>query len=104
MLASKFIPVGKIYNSTKINDGSNLIFGFLSESQAQIYSHASGWRSMALKEPFTSDISSTDSDFVAKYQDSERSLLGSELTGKGNAYPFSISDDFTIKLAIMVGP
>ena len=55
-----------------------------------------------MKEPFTCDISSTDSDFVAKYQDSDLSMMGSELTGKGDAYPFSVSNDFRVKIAIMV--
>ena len=78
-----------------------MIFGFLNESQARIYSN--GWKSLAIREPFTSDISSVDSDFVARYQDSELSMLGSELTDKNKAYPFSVSNDFTVKLAFMVG-
>ena len=95
--------IGMVYNSTRINgDKSDLIFGFLGESQSKVYSQAIAWKTEAFSRPLASDISAADSDFVSRYQESEKSMLGSELAREETGFPFSIANDFGVKLAYMV--
>ena len=48
------------------------------------------------------ETSHVDSEFVIKYQDSEVSMLNSDLSKEEKGFPFSISNDFNVKIAIMV--
>ena len=93
---------GQVCNSTRINDKSNLIFGFLGESQAKIYSQVNGCKGDYRKPTEEKETSYVDTEFVVKYQDSELSMLNSELPKSEVGFPFSISNDFNIKIAIMV--
>ena len=88
-----------VYTSTKLNDKSNLIFGFLGESQAGIYAQVNGYKGIAMKMEETSFV---DTDFVAKHQESEVSILGSELANEERKFPFAISNDFNVDIAIKV--
>ena len=88
-----------VYTSTKINDKSNLIFGFLGESQAGIYAQVNGYKGIAMKMDETSFV---DTDFVAKHQESEVSILGSELANEERKFPFAISNDLNVDIAIKV--
>ena len=92
---------GGIYNSTKINEKSSLVFGYLTESQSRVYSQVIPWKTEAFTKPNASDISIADSEFVSKYQDTSGSL-GSELAREDKGFPFSIANDFGVKLAFMV--
>ena len=95
--------IGQVCNSTRINDKSNLVFGFLGESQARIYSQVNGCKGIFRDiKPEEKEISSVDSDFVIKHQESEVSMLNSDLAKKETGFPFSISNDFNVKIAIMV--
>ena len=94
--------LGQVCNSTRINDKSNLIFGFLGESQARIYSQVNGCKGNYRGLEEDRETSSVDTDFVVKYQDSELSMLNSDLPKKEVGFPFSISNDFNTKIAIMV--
>ena len=88
-----------IYNSTKISDKSNLIFGFLGESQTRIYSQVNGYKGIAMN---LAETSSVDTEFVAKHQESDVSILGSELANEERKYPFAISNEFNVEIAIKV--
>ena len=88
-----------VYNSTKINDKSNLIFGFLGESQTRIYSQVNGYKGIAMN---LAETSSVDTEFVAKHQESNVSMLGSELANEERKYPFAISNEFNVDIAIKV--
>ena len=98
MLASSNVLIG-VYNSTKINDKSNLIFGFLGESQTRIYSQVNGYKGIAMN---LAETSSVDTEFVAKHQESNVSMLGSELANEERKYPFAISNEFNVDIAIKV--
>ena len=95
--------LGQVCNSTRINDKSNLVFGFLGESQARIYSQVNGCKGVYKDmKPEEKEISFADSDFVIKHQESEVSMLNSDLAKSETGFPFSISNDFNVKIAIMV--
>lgn len=53
-------------------------------------------------KPEEREISLADSDFVIKHQESEISMLNSDLPKAEVGFPFSISNDFNVKIAIMV--
>lgn len=53
-------------------------------------------------KPEEKEISFADSDFVIKHQESEVSMLNSDLAKSETGLPFSISNDFNVKIAIMV--
>ena len=79
-----------------------MIFGFLGESQAQIYTQVNGCKGKYEGHKEKEETSFVDTDFVVKYQDSEVSMLGSDLPKEEKGFPFSISNDFNVKIAIMV--
>ena len=48
------------------------------------------------------ETSAADTEFVAKHQESNVSNLGSELANEERKYPFAISDEFNVDIAIKV--
>ena len=53
-------------------------------------------------KPEEREVSFADSDFVIKHQESEVSMLNSDLPKAEVGFPFSIANDFNVKIAIMV--
>ena len=79
-------------NSTKLSEG--LIFGFLSQSQAETYN---GWKTPLNLDERLDSVTRSDSEFVVKNLEFSWSELGSELTQEAlllQNYPFSMSEGF----------
>ena len=84
-----------------------MVFGFLtSESQARIYSQVNACGSKFMGNAWSSYSEETtsflDTEFVTKHLENGAGMLGSELARTEKGFPFSISNEFDIKIAIQV--
>ena len=84
-----------------------LVFGFLTQSQANFYASVNGWRNETLKSN-VSDEKSTSFDLISysKSDESNESALSSMSSTNeadiGNKFPVSLAGDFELAVMVLV--